>query len=131
MLGLDSRSVRFTVRPQDVVHLGRRLEGGNAGVLAPASLVERADPDVGPDIDHRVTVLKADAMPPIALILENLLVEVLGLIAVQVSDFQTIGQYMPGSGAEAFLRPFPAERRYAVWIPRRPLLQAQQDDVDP
>src|SRR5438093_4844637 len=70
-------------------------------------------------------------MPQIALILEDLLVDIVRLVLVQVHDLQAIGQNVSRTIPEASVRPFLAERHALMSMLRGPLLQPDEDDVDP
>ena len=129
--GPDIRSVGIAVCLQKVIHNRSRFEGINLWVCTAAHHKQRKEPDIGPDIDHRIPVLQADAMPQIALILKNLLVDIVRLILVQMNDFQAVRQNVSRTIPEALLRPFLVEIHERMPIPYGPLLQPQQDDVDP
>ena len=101
--GPDIRSVGIAVCLQQVIHNRSRLEGENVWVGTAAHHEQRKEPDVRPDIHHGRPVPQADAMPQIAFILKNLLVNIVRLIPVQMNNFQAIRQDVSRTIAEAWL----------------------------
>ena len=127
----DIRSVGIAVCLQEVIHHRGRLAGVNRRVLATAHHKQGEEPDIGADIHDGVSVLQSDAMPQIALVLENLVVDVVRLILIQVNDFQAVRQHASRPSSKAFCRPILAEMHRRVPIPGGPFLQPQKDDIDP
>src|SRR5207248_411026 len=73
---------------------GIGLAGDDAEVTGQPAREHREQPDVGADVDEAVAVPDRDAVPQLGVLYEDLVVDVLGLVAVQVRDGRAIGQYV-------------------------------------
>jgi len=74
------------------------------------------------NIHDRVPVLQADAMLQIALILKNLLVDIVRLVLVQVNDFQAIRQNISRTVSRSIVWPCPYPESCLKADPLRPIL---------
>src|SRR5215475_16051759 len=101
--GLDIRSVRSAVCFQKVIHNRSGFEGVNLWVLAAAHYEQRKQPNIGSDVHYRSSVLQPDPVSQVALILKNLLVNIIRLILVQMNDFQAVRQNISPTIFEALL----------------------------
>ena len=99
--GPDIRSVGIAVCLQQVIDNRSRFEGENVWVGTAAHHEQRKESDVRSDIHHGRPVPQADAMPQIAFILKNLLVNIVRLVLVQMNNFQAIRQDVSRTIAEA------------------------------
>ena len=90
--GVDSPGVaiRRAVRLQEIEHAGRRLESEYGRIFALAQNEEREEPDVRADIDDRIAVRELDVVPEIGSVPENLLIDVIRLVAVEVDDLESV-----------------------------------------
>ena len=95
---------------------GIRLEGNHAQVAGEAAGKHREQPDIGARIHNAVAVLDGDAVPQICLKLENLVIDVVGFVAVQVRDHGAIGQRVQaGQPPQRLLRASLAQAPASRW----------------
>ena len=83
-------AVGFTVRLQRLVDDGTGLEGVNRGAGRLAADKKGEQADIGSDIDHDGILGQMDAVPQVAPVLKDFLVDILRLVAVQVGDFDSV-----------------------------------------
>src|SRR2546425_12005226 len=82
------RSVGLTVCLEELVDDGRWFERIDPRVATATHHKQGKQPDIRPHIHHRVTILQANTVPQIALIFEDLLVDIVRLVPVQMHDLE-------------------------------------------
>ena len=99
---------------------GIGLAGDDAEVTGQPAREHREQPDVGADVDDAVAVPDRDAVPQIGLLDEDLVVDVLGLVAVQVRDGRAIGQHVRRLPTpQCLVRPLRHDVRHQLLAARR------------
>src|ERR1022692_262436 len=128
---LGAGTVGVAVRLQEVIRDRGGLEGVNPWVPAAAHYEKGKQADVGPNVDHGGTVGQAYTVLQITFVPKDLLVHVVRFILVQMNDFEAIRQNASLALPEALLGSLFVEGQDTISFGSGPLLQLQQDNVDP